>query len=139
MKVLVVDDSALVRQRLVEMISTLAGVEQVETAASASDARRAIEVRVPDLVVLDIHMPGRSGLDVLDAVPADDPVTTIVLTNDATPQWRRACLQAGADFFFDKSAEFQHAADLIERLVAATPPAAGEHGDRPSLSGRGDT
>ncbi len=117
MKVLVVDDSALVRQRLVEMISTLAGVEQVETAASASDARRAIEVRVPDLVVLDIHMPGRSGLDVLDAVPADDPVTTIVLTNDATPQWRRACLQAGADFFFDKSAEFQQAVDVIARLA----------------------
>ena len=117
MKVLVVDDSALVRQRLVEMISTLAGVEQVETAASASEARRAIEVRVPDLVVLDIHMPGRSGLDVLDAVPADDPVTTIVLTNDATPQWRRACLQAGADFFFDKSAEFQQAVDVIARLA----------------------
>ena len=117
MKVLVVDDSAIVRQRLLEMISTLAGLEQIDTAASASESRRAIESSGRDVVILDIHMPGRSGLDVLDAVPDDDPVTTIVLTNDATPQWRRACLQAGADFFFDKSAEFQQAVDVVARLA----------------------
>ena len=117
MKVLVVDDSAIVRQRLVDIVSTLPGVERVDTAASASEARRAIESMAPDLVTLDIHMPGGSGLSVLDALRTEDPVTTIVLTNDPAPQWRRACLQAGADFFFDKSAELEQAVDVIARLA----------------------
>ena len=119
MKVLVVDDSAIVRQRLVDIVSTLPGVERVDTAATASEARRVIEATGPDLVILDIHMPGDSGLSVLDALQTDDRVTAIVLTNDPTPQWRRACLRAGADFFFDKSVEFQPAVDVVARLALA--------------------
>jgi two-component system cell cycle sensor histidine kinase/response regulator CckA len=118
MKVLVVDDSQTVRHRLVGLLSTLPGVEQVETAAEASEARHAILSARPDVVVLDIHMPRGSGIEVLEALRGDDQrVTTIVLTNDPTPQWRAACLRVGADFFFDKSAEFQQAVDVVARLA----------------------
>ncbi len=118
MKVLVVDDSAIVRHRLVAVLSRLPGVEYVGIAASASEARRAITSVRPDLVVLDIHMPCGSGLDVLDVLRTDHPsITTIVLTNDPTPQLRHACLEAGAAFSFDKSAESQEAIELIARLA----------------------
>jgi len=117
-KVLVVDDSATVRDRLVEILSTLQGVEHVATATRASEARLAIQSERPDLIVLDIHMPGGSGIEVLEALRADDQrVMTIVLTNDPAPQWRAATLRAGADFFFDKSVEFQQAVDVIARLA----------------------
>jgi DNA-binding NarL/FixJ family response regulator len=103
MKILVVDDSAMVRDRLVEILSLLEGVEQVDTAARASEARDAILSARPDVVVLDIHMPGGSGMEVLEALRADDRrIMTLVLTNDPAPQWRAATLRAGADLFFDK-------------------------------------
>ena len=122
MRVLVVDDSIVVRERLVEILSTLQGVEQVDTAGRVSEARQAIQSAPPDVIVLDIHMPGGSGIEVLEALRADDRrIMTIVLTNDPAPQWRAASLRAGADFFFDKSSEFQQAVDVVARLALGRP------------------
>jgi two-component system cell cycle sensor histidine kinase/response regulator CckA len=117
-KVLIVDDSAEIRERLSEMLTPLPGVCQVEAVSSAADARRAIQAEPPDVVVLDLQMPRGSGFQVLEALRAASALaTTIILTNDPGPQWRRRCLQAGADFFFDKSAEFQRTIDVISGLA----------------------
>ena len=70
MNILIVDDSATIRDRLREMLSILPGVERVDTAATASDARRCLESAPPDVVVLDIHLPQGSGIEVLDALQA---------------------------------------------------------------------
>jgi DNA-binding NarL/FixJ family response regulator len=84
--VLIVDDSATIRDRLREMLSILPGVDRVDTAATASDARQCLEGAPADVVVLDIHLPRGSGIEVLDALrPVRDRVTAIVLTNDPTP------------------------------------------------------
>ena len=127
MNILVVDDSETIRDRLVEILSTLEGVERVDTAARASDARQAIRSAPPDAVVLDIHMPQGSGMEVIEALRAGrQRITTIVLTNDSTPQSRDAYLRAGADFYFDKSADFQEVVDLIAHLALQQPaPRAG--------------
>ena len=118
MRVLVVDDSAVVRDRLVEVLSTLHGVERVDTASRVSEARHAIQSERPDLIVLDIHMPGGSGVQVLEALRAEGQrITTVVLTNDPAPQWRAALLRAGAAFVFDKSVELQLAIDVIASLA----------------------
>ncbi len=67
--------------------------------------------------------PGARVIGVLEALRAENPrPTTIVLTNDPTPQWREACLRIGADHFFDKTAEFQQAIDVIARLAALPRP-----------------
>jgi two-component system cell cycle sensor histidine kinase/response regulator CckA len=116
--ILIVDDSATIRDRLRDMLSILPGVDRVDTAATASDARQCLEAAPPDVVVLDIHLSQGSGIEVLDALrPARDRVTAIVLTNDPTPQARDTYQRAGADFFFDKSAEFQRSVDLIAGLA----------------------
>ena len=118
MTILVVDDSAAIRERLVETLSTVQGVEYVLTAANAAEAREVLRSIQPDLLVLDIHLSVGSGIDVLDAMRNDDQqIVTIVLTNDASPPCRTASFRAGADFFFDKSAEFQEAVDVIARLA----------------------
>jgi PAS domain S-box-containing protein len=116
--VLIVDDSFEIRTRLGELLSALPGVARVHAVDSAKDASRAIHSQPPDVVVLDLHMPMGSGFQVLDVVRAAAiQATTIVLTNDPTPQWRRRCIRAGADFFFDKSAEFQRTIDVVAGLA----------------------
>ena len=120
MQVLVVDDSAAVRSRLAEMLLGIKGVERVGTADSPAAAFGAIREEPPHVVVLDIQMPGGSGLEVLRAVRrAGLQAVVIVLTNYATPRYREICLSEGADFFFDKTAEFKQVGEVVGRLARA--------------------
>jgi two-component system LytT family response regulator len=83
LKVLVVDDEALARRRLVDLLKKTAGVVEVFEAADGPAAVQAIAGQRPDLVFLDMQMPGPSGLDVVDAVGADRmPVTVFVTAYD---------------------------------------------------------
>jgi len=117
-KIVIADDSLLVRERLVTMLGELAGIEVVDQVANGAEViLRAIEKFQPDVVILDIHMPAGSGLDVLHTIKQDGmgPMV-IILTNYPYPEYRQKCLQAGADFFLDKSAEFDQIPALVERL-----------------------
>lgn len=114
MKVLVVDDSAAVRARLVVLLGELPGVAEV---VEARDAAEAIEVSARDLlavIVLDLHMPGEHGLALLPRLRrAHAEALVIVLTNDASSALQRECRERGADFFFDKSSDFERIADVV--------------------------
>ncbi len=72
-----------------------------------------------DAVVLDIKLGEDNGLDILTRFRAAMPSTKFIMfTNYAQPPMRRACMKAGADYFFDKSNEFQELVDVLTRLVA---------------------
>lgn len=122
MKVLVVDDSAAIRTRLVALMRDVAGIEPVE-AAGAEEALAYLRVHRADFVVLDLHMPGKSGLQVLPDIraSASSPVV-IVLTSHPTEHHRRLCLAQGADFFFDKSREFARVLEIIGRPTPTAGP-----------------
>jgi DNA-binding NarL/FixJ family response regulator len=118
LKIVIADDSLLVRERLVTMLGELAGIEVVDQVENGAEViLRAIEKFQPDVVILDIHMPEGSGIDVLRSIKQDGvgPMV-IILTNYPYPEYRQKCLQAGADFFLDKSAEFDQIPALVERL-----------------------
>jgi DNA-binding NarL/FixJ family response regulator len=88
----------------------------VGQAENVADAINGILELRPDVVILDIWMPGGSGIDVLQTIKQDEPApVVIVLTNYPYPAYRQKCLQAGADFFLDKSTEFDQIAELFER------------------------
>jgi Response regulator containing a CheY-like receiver domain and an HTH DNA-binding domain len=117
MKVLVVDDSRFVRERLKEMLSEVIGVEAISQAKDTPEAIEMLGTLSPDLMILDIEMPGRSGIDLLREIEKrKKPPLAIVLTNHSSPQYRRACIDAGADFFFDKSSEFDKVAQVLKQL-----------------------
>jgi DNA-binding NarL/FixJ family response regulator len=115
-KVFIADDSLVVREHLVTMLDELAGIVIVGQAETVAEAISAIAKLQPDVVILDIHMPDGSGIDVLQTIKQDEPApVVIVLTNYPYPAYRQKFLQAGADFFLDKSTEFDQIPELFER------------------------
>jgi len=121
-KVFIVDDSSVIRNRLSQLITELPGVRLVGQAEIAFEAIQAIRRLRPEVVVLDISMPGGSGMYVLETVKREYPdLTVIMLTNFAHDQYRQKCLQLGADHFFDKTTEFEK---VLEILGQAGDPAA---------------
>lgn len=113
-KVFIADDSRIVQEHLVTILDELPEVEIVGQAETVAEAISAIGEVQPDVVILDIRMPDGSGIDVLQTIKQDNPApAVIVLTNYPYPAYRQKCLQAGADFFLDKSTEFDQIPELI--------------------------
>lgn len=108
------------RDRLRELVSEIDGVEIVGDAGTTQDAIDGILRTHPDCVLLDYQLVGGTGVDVLRAVhPRSPRIAFIVLTNHATPQHRKACVDAGARFFFDKSTEFGSIRTAIAEIESA--------------------
>ena len=117
MKVLVVDFSEIVLERLKDMLSEVTEGEAISRARDTPEAREMLRKLNPEVVILDIEMPGTSGIDLLREIKkGKQPPLAIVLTNQSYPQYRKVCIKAGADFFFDKSAEFDKVARVLKQL-----------------------
>jgi DNA-binding NarL/FixJ family response regulator len=114
MKVLIADDSGAVRERIKMLLSEVAAIEMIGEAENAQQAIEHIRRQVPDVVILDIRMPGGNGIDVLREIEKKDRLPVVImLTNYPYPQYRRKCMDAGADFFFDKSKEFEKVVEVL--------------------------
>ncbi|MGH9442344.1 MAG: response regulator [Thermoanaerobaculia bacterium] len=114
MRVFVADDSKPVRERLLSVLGDIPGVEVVGEAEDALAARVLITALQPDVVILDINMPGGSGIEVLREIKGQSPAPTVImLTNHSQPQYKKRGLEAGADFFLDKSTEFEQIRDIL--------------------------
>jgi two-component system response regulator DevR len=120
MRVLIVDDSEALVRRLTSRLREVTGIEVVGHAGNVPDALQEIRAAKPDVVILDICMPGGSGIDVLEGLKKDQfQPMVIVLSNYSDRQYRRKFLQSGARFFFDKSTEFDKVAEVLRNLMDA--------------------
>ena len=108
LKAFLVEDSPVIRENLIAALEEMAPIEVVGTAEDEHSAVRWLTEpeNECDLVVVDIFLKSGSGLGVLKAA-ADSglPLKLVVLSNYATPDMRRKCLELGADRVFDKSNE----------------------------------
>jgi len=112
--VFIVDDSTVVRDRLAQMISGLPGVDLVGQADIAFEAIEGLRRLRPNCAVLDISMPGGSGIHVLETIKREQPaLSVIMLTNFAQDQYRQKCLALGADYFFDKTTQFEKVLEVL--------------------------
>lgn len=111
-KLLIVDDSTLIQKLLkgaIEKIShdSFTGDIKIMQAINCYEARHLYKCAHPEMVILDISLPDGSGLNLLDEFRKEQnntpPVTILVLTNHASPEFRKRCLAAGANEFFDKA------------------------------------
>lgn len=117
-RVLVADDAPLIRNRIASQIRHLPGVTEV---LESSDCRQTLEIirrDRPAAVVLDLFMPGGTGLDVLHEIAGDsERPCVIVLTAWGDSDLHRRCLDAGADYFFEKGPGFLLAMDTVSMVV----------------------
>lgn len=118
MRVFITDDSKIVVERLADLLKDVSGVEVVGQAGNVPDAVSSIQKTNPDAVILDLQMPGGSGLDVLRAIREGHPrLQVLICTNYPYPQYRDECMAAGANYFLDKSADFDKIPTIFRRLI----------------------
>lgn len=114
-----VEDSPLIRQNLIATLEELLDVRVVGMAEDEASAVRWLHGKTPcRLMIVDIFLKSGTGLEVLrQARLLRKDARLVVLTNYATAEMRRRCLQLGADRVFDKSAELEELLAYCEELV----------------------
>jgi two-component system, NarL family, response regulator DevR len=117
--VYLVEDSPAIRARLAATIRGIEGTELVGEAGTVNGAIHGICAIHPSALILDLQLEDGSGIEVLRAVHACLPeLHVVVLTNYATDQHRRACIDAGAEYFLDKSSDFPRVREIVQGWAA---------------------
>ncbi len=117
LKLLMVDDSEFIRERLLLLLGELKSVKEIQAAQSAEEGMGKLnEGYQPDIILLDINLPGKNGLQMLKdirKIEGFEPVV-IILTNNTLSGYKAECLRFGADHFLDKARDFQEIPAIIE-------------------------
>ena len=117
MKIVIADDSSLLRDRIKSLLNSINNNPIVYEAENGVDALQLIREKEPDLAILDIRMPGMNGIEVLKKIrELKMKVKVCILTNYPYPQYRKRCLEAGADFFLSKTEDFEEINIIINNL-----------------------
>jgi len=116
LRVFLVEDSPVIRERLVESLTASGHVSVVGHADTERAAVAALTSGQWDALILDLQLKQGTGLGVLKSIPPNRPpgAKVIILTNYAIPQYRDRCLMLGADYFFDKSREYDRVREVLE-------------------------
>jgi len=116
-RVFIVEDSPLIRKRIIDNLQSLGGFDVVGFAEGESAAVAAITETEPDVVVTDIRLKEGNGIEVVRQVRQKDFTSRpriYVLSNYANAEYRRQCELVGADDFFDKSGEYDRFLETLQ-------------------------
>lgn len=121
-KIVTVDDSPIIAQRLQAMFGEMSCVEYVGNATSIAEALVLIDQTRPTVAILDIHLeadlPSANGMHLLVMLREKCArLKIIMLTNLTAPQYRSTCMCLGANYFFDKSNEFERIPEVVHQIM----------------------
>jgi YesN/AraC family two-component response regulator len=120
LKLFIADDSEAILESLSDLLVEIRGIEIIGHANNASQAIELIKKSKPDVAILDIRMPGGSGIHVLEIIKLYyKKIIIIMLTAYPYPQYRQICEEMGAEYFFDKSTEFHRVQEVLTELAAS--------------------
>ncbi|MEI6277073.1 MAG: response regulator transcription factor [Prolixibacteraceae bacterium] len=115
MTLLIVDDSADFRERIRNLALKHEKVQIVGEANDGVEAFRIIDAKEPNMIILDIRMPLMNGIQVLKKLRAKgSKIIVCMLTSYPYPQYKKKCLDLGADYFFNKSDDFEKINMILE-------------------------
>lgn len=119
-RVLLVEDSAPLAERITELIKPLAGIEFVAAVAGENAALESLRSEIVDAVVLDLNLQQGNGFGVMRAIRQKTlPVAVIVFTSYDIPAYRRAAAALGAAEFLHKARDYDKLPGTLQRLAAA--------------------
>jgi two-component system, OmpR family, response regulator len=117
LRVLLVEDSDLLVQRITELLNDLPNIEIVGVAASEADALARLEAGDIDAVILDLQLHTGSGFGILRALRGrESPPAVVVFTNFAIGAYRDTALALGAQHFLDKSRDYHRLPAVLQEL-----------------------
>ena len=116
-KILLVDDSGIIRDRLREMLGCIPFPTIICEAQDAIEAMKFLKVTKQDIVILDIKMPGENGIELLKKLKRiNKSISVIILTNYSAQQYKKKCNELGADYFLSKSNDFEQIPGIIQEI-----------------------
>lgn len=115
---LIVEDNATFRRSLSEMLTERFDDMRVSEASDSGEAQEIISSNTPDLILMDVRLPGESGLELTRRIKRDHPeITVIMLTNYDLEEYRDAARNYGADFFMPKgTSSWEEIIELVETV-----------------------
>ena len=118
MKILLVDDHTVVREGVRRLLAMAMDAE-IFDAHSNETARTVFRAEKPDVVVLDLNLPGGSGLDLLRRILSEEPRTRVLIFSmHSSPAYVMRAMQAGACGYVTKSASADELIDAIKKVAA---------------------
>jgi DNA-binding NarL/FixJ family response regulator len=116
---LIVEDNATFRRSLKELLCNRFPSMTVEEAVDGEEALQKIDASIPDLIFMDIKLPGESGLHVTKRVKSKYPkMKVIVLTYFDSPEHREAAFRCGANHFLPKGSSIEEIVQLVQCIVS---------------------
>jgi len=114
---LIVDDSALIIERLIDMLRDSPVIKNIITAGNHQEAVRELEANKIDIVLLDIQLQGKNGIELLEFIVDRDPgIKIVMLTNLVSNYYKKLCVKKGASHFIDKSKDFELVPQIVNAL-----------------------
>lgn len=121
MDIVLADDSELILKRLKELLQVHKDIRIVGSFRNGTETFESIIRNNPDLVIIDVELPGLSGLEVVRKVRAvNKSVKIIVLTLFSSDYYRDRALKLGANYFFSKIDQFEKVFPVIEGMIIET-------------------
>ncbi len=118
-KTLIVEDNATFRHLLKDLLYTRFPSMSVEEAVDGPEALQKIDASVPDLIFMDIKLPGESGLHVTKTVKSKYPkMIIIILTYYDSPEHREAAFRCGANHFLPKGTSIEDVVELVKSIIS---------------------
>jgi two-component system chemotaxis response regulator CheY len=115
--ILIVDDNMNFVDRMISLLQETDLPRQIFSANNYNEARRMLEEVSPDIILLDINLPGKSGIEILKWIRLTNiSAVILMLTNHADAYYRQQCMDLGADYFLDKSEDFGLVPAIINKL-----------------------
>jgi DNA-binding NarL/FixJ family response regulator len=117
--VLIVDDNLNFVDRMIGLLDEVKTIKNIITATDFDEARKLLSQESPDIVLLDINLPGKNGIELLRIIRQNDKnCEVIMITNHADDYYRQQCFELGAKHFLDKSNDFALVPGIISRQSA---------------------
>ena len=114
MKILIVDDSVLIRERIISLLFDLDEIEIIYDVSTAKEAIEYVKNNSVELVILDISLPDENGIYVLEKIKKMNPnIKVIMLTNHPYVQYLIKCKKLGAEYFLHKLTDFNKLPEII--------------------------